>query len=119
MRTGGAEGDPCEGQAGWRDRPELLQQFHQYRWGGKLMAICQHRKSIEQATGPRRVEQPEYVRLRGHQRAEAAQQVDATVDPDQRIDIRDLHAALQVSTAEVCKYPGITSQGLKRVTREC
>jgi len=36
-----------------------------------------------------------------------------------RIDIRDLHAALEVRDGEICKYLRIDPQGLKRISREC
>ena len=45
-------------------------------------------------------------------RAQAAQQIDATVQPDQRIDIRDLHAALEVGNGEICEHVGIDPQRL-------
>ncbi len=54
----------------------------------------------------------------GNQRAEAAQQVDAAVESDQRIDIRDLHAALEVGHGELRKHVGIGPQGIARIGRE-
>ena len=61
----------------------------------------------------------EYVRFRGHQPAQATQQVGAAVQPDQRIGIRNLHTALKVGNAQVCKDIGIDPQGLKGIGREC
>src|SRR5689334_2387555 len=96
-----AERDPAERQPRWPDRPELLQQLSQNRRGGQLSAFCEHRKPVEQAAGPRRIATAEYFRFRGHQPAEATQQVGAAVQPDQWIGIRDLHATLEVGNPEI------------------
>ena len=113
-----AERDAAQRQPRWPDRSELLQEFGEDRRRGKLPIVRQHRQSVEQAAGPRCVEAAEYVGLQGHQRAEAAQQVNAAFKADQRIGIGDLQAALKIGDGESCKDIGIDPQGFARIGRE-
>ena len=55
----------------------------------------------------------EDVRLRGDQPAQAAQQVGAAVQPDQRIVVRDLHAAREVGDVQIRELVGIGAQRLE------
>ena len=97
-----------DGQIG----PSCCSSSSQDRRRRQLPTVRQHRKPVEQAAGPRRVVAAEYVRFRGHQPAQATQQVGAAVHPDQRIGIRDLHAALEVGNAQDLRALRIDAQGL-------
>ena len=107
-----AERDAAERQPRRPDRPELLQQLRQNRRRGQLSTVRQHRKPVVQAAGPRRVVAAEDIRFRGDQPAQAAQQVGAAVQSDQRIVIRDLHAALEIGNIKIREHAGIGAQRL-------
>ena len=113
-----AERNPVQRQPRRPDRSQFLQQYREYRWRLKPPIVGQHGKTVIQTSRPRRIQASKDIRFRGYRPAKAAQQVNSAVDADQRIGVRNLHAAYEVGNGYIRKHVGISSKGLSRIRRE-